>query len=248
MVKKKEKQQRTGKIERIPAGIEGLDKMIEGGFVRNSTIMIRGGTGTGKTLFCLQYLYEGATKYKEPGVFLSFAEPKEAIFQHGRVFGWDFEALEKKELFEFVKYEPHEIAKTMEEGGGAVKEMMEAMKTKRLAIDSLTAYSLLFESKYKQHSSILTLFEMLNKVSCTSLVTSESPGTLTHETGGRLGFLTDGIINLYYMRKGKRSRTRALEVIKMRDTTHMDELSKFDITLKKGLVVYPGVDPLGRRK
>jgi len=242
----KKKEQYTGKIERVPTGIDGLDKMIEGGFVNNTTVMLRGGSGTGKTLFCLQYLYHGITKYKQPGVFFSFAETKDSVFRHGRVLGWDFEGLEKKGLFEFVKYEPHEVAKTMEEGGGAIKEMMEAMKAKRLVIDSLTAYSLLFDSKYKQHESILTLFEMLTKASCTTLVTSEVPVTMEYETKGRLGFLTDGIINLYYLRSGTK-RIRGLEIIKMRDTTHMDRLSKFSID-KKGVVVSPGVDPLGRKK
>ena len=45
-------------VERIKTGIPGLDKLIQGGFVKGSAVLISGGTGAGKTIFCLQYLWE----------------------------------------------------------------------------------------------------------------------------------------------------------------------------------------------
>ena len=59
-------------VERVPSGIPLFDKYTQGGFLKNSVNLITGGAGTGKTTFVLQYLWNGLTKYKENGLFLSF--------------------------------------------------------------------------------------------------------------------------------------------------------------------------------
>ncbi len=227
-------------LERVPSGIPGLDQMISGGFVRQSTSLVRGGTGSGKTIMCLQSLYEGITKYNEPGVYLSFAESEDSIHRHGKAFGWDFRTLTAQNKFALIRYQPHEIVKIIDEGGGVIRDTVESMGAKRLVIDSLTAYEMMFDTEYKANESILTLLEILRKWNTTSLVTSESPITPLMAGKGRLGFLTDSIIHLYYMRVGSH-RQRALEVLKMRDTNHSDEVHLFDldhrgISLSKRLI------------
>lgn len=222
-------------IKRIPSGIPGFDKITEGGLQTGTALMVRGGTGTGKTIFGIQYLYFGAAKQNEPGVFISFAESKDSVYQHGLVFGWNFEELEKKEKFVFIKYAPHEVVKIMEEGGGTIRDTIESIGAKRLVIDSLTAYALLFENEYRSNESILDLFDMLKKWNCTTIVTSEKSVYPTEVDPERLGFLTDGIINFYHLRDGG-ARARAMEVIKMRDTNHSNKIWKFEIE-KSGIVI-----------
>ncbi|MDI6806700.1 MAG: ATPase domain-containing protein, partial [Candidatus Aenigmarchaeota archaeon] len=56
-------------MKRIKSGINGLDKLIEGGFPEGSVILVSGAPGTGKTLFGLQFIYQGA-KANEPGVYV----------------------------------------------------------------------------------------------------------------------------------------------------------------------------------
>ncbi|MEM5821210.1 MAG: ATPase domain-containing protein, partial [Candidatus Aenigmatarchaeota archaeon] len=43
-------------IERISTGIEELDKLLEGGFVKGSCILVSGYPGSGKTIFGFQFL------------------------------------------------------------------------------------------------------------------------------------------------------------------------------------------------
>jgi circadian clock protein KaiC len=215
-------------IVRVPSGIKGLDSMMDGGFPKNSSIMVRGGTGTGKTLLCLQYLYNGAQEHDDAGVFISFAESIWALHEHGRRLGWDLESLEKKNKLTIIRYEPHEVMKVMEEGGGSIRDTVEAIGTKRLVIDSISAYEMLFEQRYKANESVLSLFEMLKGWNTTSLVTAETPIAPSNQGRERIGFLSDGIINMYYLRHGD-NRVRALEIIKMRDTAHTDEVKKFTI-------------------
>ena len=241
----KEKQPCSGEPQRIKTGVEGLDKLIDGGYVRDSTIMVRGDTGTGKTLFCIQYLYMGAMKYNEPGIYITFSESEESICQHGVSLGWDLEKLVKENKLAVLKYEPHDMANILAQGGGSLQDTMESLGAKRLVIDSLTAYQMVFESEYKMNESVLSLFELLRKWRCTTLVTSEFPVTPKKESGGRLGFLTDGIINLYHMLHNAK-RLRVLEIIKMRDTAHNEGLNVLIIN-KKGLSITGGLKHIGRR-
>jgi circadian clock protein KaiC len=239
------KKKKNGPEERIPTGIPGLDRMLEGGYVMNSSILIRGDTGTAKTLFCLQYLYHGAKDCGEAGAYISFSEPRDAAYNHGRKFGWDLEALAKKNKFVIIGYEPHEVVKIMEDGGGVVRDTIESVGAKRLVIDSLTAYEMFFENKYKANQSILGLFELLKKWNVTTLVTSEFPVSPSRESYDRLGFLTEGIINLYHLRRDG-DRIRALEIVKMRDTRHKEGINRFTIG-KNCLRVTGELDRIGKR-
>ncbi len=214
--------------ERVKTGIKGLDKLLSGGLVRDSTVMLRGDSGTGKSLFCLQYLYRGATEDNEPGVYISFSESEENLCKHASNFGWDLESLIKKNMLAIVRYEPHEVATIVSEGGGSLRDTVESLGAKRLVIDSLTAYEMVFETKYKANESVLSLFELLRKWDATVVVTAEIPVEPDHLTGGRLGFLTDGIINLYHVRHNS-ERGRGLEVMKMRDTNHDTRINVFKI-------------------
>ena len=58
-------------MTRIKTGIKGLDDLVGGGFVEGSTILLSGDAGSGKTIFGLQYLFNGASKYDEPGVLVT---------------------------------------------------------------------------------------------------------------------------------------------------------------------------------
>jgi circadian clock protein KaiC len=222
------------KIDMVQTGVNGLDKISGGGFPKNNVITLRGEAGTGKTILCLQYLYYGAKKYNESGVFLSFAESREAIIQHGATFGWDLQELEKKDMLAVIRYEPHEVVDIMEEGGGTIRDIVESMGAKRLVIDSLTAYALLFSTPYKAVESILALFEMLNRWETTSLVTLEHPFSLPEGeiATENLGFLADGIVDLYHTRNKKGERIRMVEVVKMRDSSHSNKMHNFRITSK----------------
>ena len=48
-------------------GIAGLDSILNGGLVTESTVLISGNPGTGKTILGIQYLYNGVTKFNETG-------------------------------------------------------------------------------------------------------------------------------------------------------------------------------------
>jgi len=229
-------------IERVPTGIDGLNELIEGGFEKGSSVLLVGSAGTGKTLFSLQFLYNGAIKYNEPGVFISFEEEKESLYRHSSAFGFDFEALEKKDLFRVLEYKPHQVEKLMKEGGGPIRDAIREMGAKRLVIDSITSYGLLFKDEYQKRETILDFFEMLHKWGCTSMIISELPPKVAEVKEGSVGFLTDAIISLYYSKEEEKGiRVHSCEILKMRGTSHTNKLLAVGFE-SNGIKIYPEVE------
>ncbi|HEX54670.1 MAG: ATPase [Candidatus Altiarchaeales archaeon] len=82
--------------ERCPTGIHGLDKYLNGGFPRNRSILIAGSCGTGKTIFGVQFLYNGIVQYNEPGILVSLEQDPKELKQDMLKFGFDLEKVENE--------------------------------------------------------------------------------------------------------------------------------------------------------
>jgi KaiC/GvpD/RAD55 family RecA-like ATPase len=244
-VKKEEEKKSEVLVKRVPTGIQGFDELIEGGLEKNSTVLVIGGAGTGKTTFIMEYLYNGAVRYEQPGVFLSFEEPKDKLYKHMKLFGWDFKELEKKKMFNYLSYAPHQVRKIMEQGGGTIRDAIEEVKgegkydTVRFGMDSLTSFITLFRDDYEARENTVKFFESLADWNCTSLITVE-PHHMTPEsphTDLGVEFMVDGVIAFYNIKSGD-VRETALEVLKMRATDHMRKICPYKFR-ENGLVVYP---------
>lgn len=64
-------------MERVATGIKGFDNLIEGGFPKGSAILLSGTPATGKTIFALEYLVNGARKFNERGLYVTFEEKRD---------------------------------------------------------------------------------------------------------------------------------------------------------------------------
>lgn len=221
-------------VERIKSGIKGMDELISGGFPKDSTILVAGTTGTGKTTLCLNFLMNGALKYKEPGVYISLEEePKRIINNVKSCFSWSIDELIKKNMIKLVKAELYDFDKLKI----LIEDEVDAIKAKRLIIDPTTIISLYFEKPLEIRRSIFDLDRSVKKLGCTTLMTSEIPeGTAGISAFGVEEFVADGIIILFYY-TGKRF-TRALSIRKMRATRHDTGIHPIEIT-RDGIVVYP---------
>ena len=205
-------------------------------------MLLVGSAGVGKSLFGLQFLYNGAKSYNEPGIYISFEEGRDSLYRHSSNFGWDFEELERKNLFRILEYKPHQVEKLMADGGGTMRSAIKEVGAKRLVIDSITSYSLLFKDEYQKRENILELFEYLKKWNCTSLIISELPPKVAEVKEGSVGFLTDAIIALYYSKhRESEERAHSLEILKMRGTKHTSKVLALQFE-NKGLVVYSDVE------
>lgn len=223
------------KLERIESGIPGLDKAISGGFIRGHSNLISGSYGTGKSTLALQFLVHGAKK-GENGLYITFESTPEDIREAGGSYGWDIKALEDQKKLKVLKIAPMELLNLVEAGYGQVGDIIRTMNIKRLVVDSITTFDLLGKDEYERRKYMLDFVSWLKKNNCTALLTMEyEPGK---EIVTRLGVaesLVDSIIVLYHP-KEKKKRTRALEILKMRETKHTDRLLNLVIS-EKGMKI-----------
>ena len=81
-------------FQKVSTAIPGLDDVLHGGLPAGRTTLAIGGSGSGKSILGMQFLYNGA-KNGEPGIFVAFEERAEALRQNALTLGWDLATLEK---------------------------------------------------------------------------------------------------------------------------------------------------------
>ncbi|NJL43789.1 MAG: hypothetical protein HC945_00470 [Nitrosarchaeum sp.] len=131
--------------ERVPTGIPGYDKLIEGGFTQDSVNLIAAGPGCGKTIFCMQFLWNGLAKYNEPGLFISFEENLVDLKKDALSFGWDFEKFIEQGRCNFIYYHPYEVRDIHAE----LERQIRAIGAKRVVIDSTSVYGMTMETEFE---------------------------------------------------------------------------------------------------
>jgi circadian clock protein KaiC len=218
------------KDERISTGIPGLDKITSGGFKRNNINLVAGGPGSGKTIFAIQFIIEGIKK-GENGMYITFEEKKKKFYQDMLEFGWDLAKYEKQGKFVFLEYTPEQVKKILTEGGGMIEPVIEKIKAKRLVIDSITSFALLYEDDLTKKEAGLALFELIDKWECTAVLTSQDESKNGNVISAALEFEVDSIILLYHYKK-KGVRDRAIEILKMRGTKTPNKTYAIEITPK----------------
>ena len=217
--------------DRVTSGIIGLDDLIGGGYIKNSVNLITGETGTGKTIFGLQYIWEGLQK-GENGVYISLEEEPENIFADVKAFGWDFEPYIKKGncIIEFLP------TWKLEELPVMVSEKINSVKAKRFVLDTLSLVCSRLDP-IAIRSEIADFLKELRNSGVTSLLLSEIPeDTKKLSRFGVEEFLADGIIILHYLDFVVGGSPRSLLIRKMRRTAHGTDVYPIKFT-NKGIAV-----------
>ncbi|MEA2044946.1 MAG: ATPase domain-containing protein [Euryarchaeota archaeon] len=222
-------------IERIPTGIPGLDEMMNGGLPFPSTVLLAGGTGTGKTTFCMQFLFKGA-KIGERGLyFTTFSEPPEWMLKF--LSSYDF--VDPKRFGQEIRYVDLsytlEKAKGMEEVLEAIESEIVTFKPKRIVIDPISVMEDLLKDDYRRF--LFRFATMTKNWQTATLVTGEAKPGSPYPL--ELAYIADGVIIIYNTEVG-RLRRRSLEILKMRGTSHMTGKQAVDIS-KRGFLIHPGL-------
>lgn len=219
-------------VKRIPTGISGMDGLIGGGLEEGSVNLITGSTGTGKSIFSVQFLYNGASKYNERGLLITTEETAENIRKKAMKFGWDLGSLEKSGMIKILEIEPYDVERLVE----TVTQYVEGEKVKRVVIDSVSMFELYVHDPYKIRKSLYKLLHRMRDVGKTVLVVSETlEGSKSLSRFGVLEFMVDGVFLLQYV--GITTHKRLLSIRKMRMTDHSTDIHPFEIT-NKGIVVH----------
>lgn len=233
----------------IGTGVPGIDELFHQGIPRGSSVLVVGGPGSGKTLFCLQTLYEAA-KAGERVFYITLEETPERLREHMKDFGWNIEPLEKAGKFVIKKFNPSDITRQidamLEKSKGEllidIKPLLvpNHFKPDRIAVDSLTAIAAaLFGKEESYRLYIEQLFKLLQDIGSTSFLVSESPDpTIKLSVSGAEEFLADGVFVFYNIRHGN-VREGAFEVLKMRGAGFKKKIAPLQIGAEHGLIIYP---------
>jgi circadian clock protein KaiC len=224
------------KIDRMPTGIPGFDKLVEGGFVPSSAVLINGGPGVGKSIFCYQYIYEGL-KNGEACMYVSFEESPEKIRNEAGDFGWDFAKYEKEGKLAIVHIDPTKLAeidisKYRDVTSTIIKDIQARairMKAKRIAIDPISVFGLFLEGKSQIRRRTYEMVQKLAETGATILLTCEHHESEHAGAYGVESYVADGNLMLRAVSAG-RVANRTLEVVKMRRTKINEGIHSVEIT------------------
>ncbi len=225
-------------LEKIPTGVSIFDTLCGGGLNKESVNLIVGGAGSGKTIFSVQFLVEGL-KRGETCMYITFEEKKEELFTNMSEFGFDLEKYEKSGKFIFIEYSPEKVKSMLEEGGGTLESLVYKSKINRLVIDSITSFTLLFESELSKREAALSLFDIIKRWKCSVLLTMEkelSKAELLYGSESAMEFEVDSVILMFLLRINDGKRERLVEILKMRGTKHSKYAYPFDIN-ENGIVI-----------
>ena len=209
---------------KVGTGIPGLDEIIDGGFSKNNIIALSGSTGSGRTTFATQFLVNGALQYKEPGLYLSFDEPKFSIFSNMTSFGWDLPKMEREKQVVFIEY-PHNELLSFVEQESQILELVDTLGVERVVFDSINPLADLVERDMRRQH-LQKMVNILRKWGATTVVTADDmvpPDPNIPRTSCGIETLTDGYIHLGWFRNGM-TRQRTLEVVKLRGAAHQHDM------------------------
>ena len=219
-------------------GIPGFDKLVNGGIPTGNLVLLSGSCGTGKTTFGMQYLYNGAIKYNEPGVYVTLEENPEQLIKNVSHYGWDIRSQIKKNKISFLSPEIYKV----DELRRTIGDELDRIDAKRLVLDSFTLLSAYLKSDFEARRTLTKLDRELKKFNCTSIVISDiKQGSNAFSITGYEEFIVDGVVVLHLTSSapnGLGSHVRSIFIRKMRGTTH--SLSAVPMKFENdGVRVYP---------
>jgi circadian clock protein KaiC len=235
----------------IKTYIPGVDNLLGEGIPEGSAVLVEGGPGSGKTIFCLTLLKNMCERGKKV-LYMTFEEPEIRLKSHLKSFGANVDKYEKQGILMVKRFNALDIARSVEALlSEAKKELLidvqpvlipKEFSPDIVFIDSLSSISSAFsgeESRFRVYME--QLFRYLETHEMTSFLIREvsSPshtGTTFVERGEAVSFLSDGILAIYNVLYHGKTRKRAIEVVKLRGSNIDRRTVEFDIQKGKGFV------------
>ncbi len=227
---------------RTPTGIQGLDRLIQGGFPRGSVNLVAGPAGSGKTLLALEFAYNGASSYEEPVIYLALEENRGSVARVMEGFDMNLESLEEAGRFILVDLgairagsSRDGLAVGLQELEDFLKSCIGSTRARRVVVDSLSAVGLRYRSLPELREELFAFTRFLRDTEVTSLLITEAPETGRLTRFGVEQFLADSFLYLG-LDEVKGELRRTLTVRKMRFTRHDTGKHPVHIT-REGLIV-----------
>ena len=229
-------------LPKAATGIAGFDEITLGGLPAGRPSLVCGAAGCGKTLFAATFLVNGATRFGEPGVFMSFEERAEDLAANVASLGYDLDRLvaDGRLAIDHVRVERSEIEESGEydlEGlfvrlGFAVDQI----SARRVVLDTIETLFSGFSDPAILRAELRRLFGWIKERGLTAVITGErGEGQLTRQ--GLEEYVSDCVV-LLDNRVEDQITTRRLRVVKYRGSAHGTNEYPFLID-DEGITVLP---------
>jgi circadian clock protein KaiC len=225
---------------RVPTGIHGLDNLIGGGFEKGKAYLVTGETGTGKTIFSIQYLLHGIS-IGEPGIYATMDQKPEHIIEDAASLGWDIQKHIDKEELIFIDATPQ--AKATSDSFNMISFFSElrtytrVLDSRRVVLDPVVPFAAKSKGYLEIRENNRKVIRTMEENKCTTVVTTEiPPGSQSLSMLGVEELFAHGIIVLGLQRQTNRL-IRTLLVRKMRGTKINLTYQTYSISPKEGIVI-----------
>jgi circadian clock protein KaiC len=237
-------EQRKYGYQLAKTGIEGLDEII-GGLLRGRTYLVTGETGTGKTLFSLSFLINGA-EIGEPGIYVLVDEEYDDFLNGAYDFGWDLEKYISTGRLQILTLMPDFVERMRNKPAETVvmsivdniARYARQIGAKRLVIDPVAPLVVNEGDVAWTREYIKSLIINLEKrIGTTNIIVSEIPtGSTSLSRFGVEEFLAAGVFVLGIEKVGSEF-VRTLFLRKMRWRPVPPGLYEFEMVGGKGIIV-----------
>jgi circadian clock protein KaiC len=201
---------------RYSSGMPGLDAMTNGGWLRNAIMLVRGPTGSGKTMLAGLYARAGA-KRGERVVYYGFEEPRPTLLRNWEQIGLGMsEFIDNNTLRVQCRYPE---ATSMEDLLIDLRVGLEEFRPELVVLDSISSIEHATSEKgFRQF--MIGLASLLREHGRSALLTQTvAAGQSTEQSAPYLSTVADAILAMDYKPQGI-ELDRTMRVLKMRGSAH----------------------------
>jgi circadian clock protein KaiC len=222
-------------LARMATGLEGLDAILKGGFLRGSMAMIMGAPGTGKTILGNQVAFNHVAAGGRAVYVTLLAEEHSRMLLHLKSLDFFDPALVNNGLDYFSGYSD------LEQGGVSglldlLRNVIDNQQPSLLVLDGLAPVGTRDELAHDFQGFVHTLQAYLALRGCTALLMVHLADPLYHPAST----LVDSLLKIEYELVGMRA-VRFLQVLKLRGSDFLAGQHVFDIS-EAGIVVHPRIE------
>jgi len=204
--------------ERLQSGIQGLDAMIETGWLRGTSTLVAGPSGAGKTMLGLHFLRRGVND-GEPGLHVTFQETPTQLRRVMTNLGWETEEMLQEGRLDVLHSSPVEL-----QVDSVIEEIFRRIDrngVQRVVVDALGDIEKAAADPNRFSDYVYALTQELASRRITSMLTVEAPGSpVAGEvmTGKDVSYMSDNILLLAMDLSSE--LTRGVRIIKTRGSAH----------------------------
>jgi len=231
----------SNRQSRIPTGVPGFDRILNGGYLPETATLVRGPPGSGKSIFSLHFLAAGLNA-GETCLYINLGEPEQYILETAQEFGIDIDALDVLNLSassdQFHGEETYTLFESSEVETPAfvedIRAEIQAVEPDRVVIDPVTEFRYLAPDQHQFRSQILSLVNLVKDEDATVVLTSQAADSMPDDD---LQFLVDAVVNIE-----SHPDRRLVRVSKFRGSSVRSGNHTLQIT-DEGMQVWSQLDP-----